>query len=172
MNTISIETRILDPRIHEWGLPTFKSEMAAGIDLYACIDKPMELYAHAAAKLVSSGIAIHIGDPNIVGVVVPRSGLGHKSGVVLGNGTGIIDPDYNGPLMLSLFARNAVGSPPVIIQPGDRVAQILFLPVLHPKLEIVDDFTKSTTRGAGGFGSTGVSHVAAEHEEHRVTQYP
>jgi dUTP pyrophosphatase len=116
--------------------------MASGIDLHACIDAPVSLAPGSPALLVSAGIAIHIADPHVTALIVPRSGLGHKKGLVVGNLVGVIDADYMGPVMVSLWNRSAPGSAPVVVEPGDRIAQMLFVPVLRP-------------RGAGGFGSTG-----------------
>jgi dUTP pyrophosphatase len=170
MDLHAVETRILDPRLYEWGLPRYESDMAAGIDLRACIVAPLALVPQAPPILVSSGLAVHIADPHLVGIVVPRSGLGHRSGVVLGNTCGIIDADYLGPIQISLYCRNEAGSEPVIIAPGDRVAQLLFMPIARPFLQIVQEFSKQTARGEGGFGSTGVAVPTSTC--HRVTQYP
>jgi dUTP pyrophosphatase len=152
---LSVEVRILDGRIHQWALPRYHSAMAAGVDLFACVDEPLEVHAQTAAVLVPSGIAVHIGDPMIAGLIVPRSGLGHRHGVVLGNLVGVLDADYTGPLMISVWNRNPAGSPPALINPGDRIAQLLFVPILRPTLHVVAEFSKGTTRGSGGFGSTG-----------------
>jgi len=148
---IDIALRILDPRIgNEWPLPQAATSGAAGVDLRACIDAPLEIAPQASA-LVASGIAIHIGDDRYVALVVPRSGLGHRHGIVLGNGTGVIDSDYQGPLMISLWNRSDTG---FTISPGDRVAQLLIVPVLQPCFRIVDSFA-SSARGSGGFGHSG-----------------
>jgi dUTP pyrophosphatase len=151
-NAPSVEVRILDERIRDWGLPRYHSEMAAGVDLFACVQTPVALEPGAAALLVPSGIAVHIGDPGIVGIIVPRSGLGHRGGIVLGNLVGILDADYTGPLLISVWNRNAPGSAPIVIAPGDRIAQLLFVPVLRPVFELVTAFSKDSGRG---FGSTG-----------------
>lgn len=153
----NVEVRILDERVREWGLPRYHSEMAAGIDLFACLEQSLDLEPQVPALLVSSGIAVHIGDPGFVGLVVPRSGLGHRSGLVLGNLIGVIDADYNGPLLISVWNRSVLGSPPVRITPGDRIAQLLFVPVARPILRFVEAFSKDSERGDGGFGSTGSS---------------
>jgi dUTP pyrophosphatase len=153
-----IEIRVLDERIRQWGLPDFQSDMAAGIDLFACLDGPLTLEASSPAKLVSSGLAFHIADPGIVGLLAPRSGLGHKTGLVLGNLVGILDADYTGPLMISMWNRNASGTEPIIINAGDRVAQLIFVPIVRPEFEVVSDFTLTTGRGSGGFGSTGLQN--------------
>ena len=124
----------------------------AGMDLRAMIDGPLVLKPGVAA-LVPSGIAIHIGDPALCAIVLPRSGLGHKHGIVLGNGVGLIDADYQGPLMVSCLNRSA---DEFLVQPGDRIAQLVFMPVARARFEVVDEFDASD-RGTGGFGSTGRS---------------
>ena len=131
-------------------LPHYATAGAAGLDLRACIDSPMSLQP-GESQLVSSGIAIHVGDPGYAAVVLPRSGLGAKSGVVLGNLVGLIDSDYQGPLMVSLWNRSKA---PFTIQPLDPVAQLIVVPVVQVEFEVVDEFAASA-RGAGGFGSTG-----------------
>jgi dUTP pyrophosphatase len=150
-----MEVKVLDPRVHTWGLPQRHSAYAAALDLYACIDESLTLLPQSPAVLVPSGLAIHIDDPNVAALVVPRSGLGHRDGLILGNSVGVIDADYTGPLMISLWNRNAPGTTPVVIAPGDRIAQLLFVPVMHPQFSVVDEFSCRTVRGAGGFGSTG-----------------
>jgi dUTP pyrophosphatase len=151
----TIEVRILDDRLHAWGLPRHHSEMAAAIDLHACLDAPLELAPGAPAALVPAGIAILMGHPGMAALILPRSGLGHKQGLVVGNLVGLIDADYTGPIMVSAWNRNAAGTLPITIQPGDRIAQMLFVPILRPVFTVVDAFTQTTERGAGGFGSTG-----------------
>jgi dUTP pyrophosphatase len=150
-----VEVKILDERVREWGLPRYQSEMAAAVDLFACLDARLVLAPHAPAHLVSSGIAVSIGDPHIAGLIVPRSGLGHGKGLVLGNLVGVLDADYSGPLMISVWNRSAPGSEPIAIDPGDRIAQLLFVPVIRPLFRVVSEFSNVTVRGAGGFGSTG-----------------
>lgn len=143
---------MLDPRIGgEWPLPAHATEHSAGMDLRAALDAPLEL-APGATALVSTGLAIHIGDPGLCAVLLPRSGLGHRHGIVLGNGTGLIDADYQGPLMVSLWNR---GTEAFTIQPGDRIAQLVLLPVVQADLQVVEAFEESA-RGQGGFGHTGV----------------
>lgn len=147
-----IEFRLLDPRLgREFPLPDYATAHSAGMDLRAMIDQPIEL-APGEAQLVSTGLAIHIGDPAVCAVILPRSGLGHKQGLVMGNLVGLIDADYQGPLMVSLWNR---GRLTVTITPGDRVAQLVFLPVVRAVLRQVDEFERSE-RGEGGFGHTGV----------------
>ena len=153
--TPAIEIKVLDPRIQQWGLPHYRSDMAAAIDLYACVDAPLDLAPGASAVLVPSGIALLIGDPFITALVVPRSGLGHGKGLVMGNLVGVIDADYTGPLMVSAWNRNPPGTEPIRIAPGDRIAQLMFVPILRPVFQVVDAFSATTARGAGGFGSTG-----------------
>ncbi len=150
-----MEIKILDPRLHGWGLPRYQSDMAAAIDLHACLDAAIEIAPGDAPHLVSAGIALHMADPNLAALVLPRSGLGHKKGLVLGNLVGLIDPDYTGPILVSAWNRAAPGTPPVRIEPGERFAQMVFVPVVRPVFNIVEDFSTETTRGAGGFGSTG-----------------
>jgi dUTP pyrophosphatase len=133
-------------------LPHYASAGAAGLDLRACVTEPLVL-APGQSSLVPSGIAIHIGDPGYAAVVLPRSGLGAKNGIVLGNLVGLIDSDYQGPLMISVWNR---GGAAFTIQPLDRVAQLVIVPVLQVEFEVVDEFAASA-RGAGGFGSTGRS---------------
>jgi dUTP pyrophosphatase len=149
----TIKLRILDPRIGvKFPLPQHATAGSAGMDLRACIDGPLPL-SPGAVELIQTGISIHIADPELAAVLLPRSGLGHKHGIVLGNLLGLIDSDYQGPLMVSVWNR---GSAPFTINPGDRIAQIVFVPVAQVQFEIVDDFS-TTARGAGGFGSSGHS---------------
>jgi dUTP pyrophosphatase len=151
----SIELKILDARLRDWGLPRYQTAMAAAIDLLACLDAPVEIAAGSPPVLISSGIAVHIGDPGLAALVLPRSGMGHKQGLVLGNLVGLIDADYTGPIMVSAWNRNAPGTPPIRLSPGDRFAQLVFVPILRPDFAVVDEFTAPSERGAGGFGSTG-----------------
>jgi dUTP diphosphatase len=153
--TSTVEIKVLDRRLEAWGLPRYQSAMAAGVDLFACVEAPVMLAAGAPAELISSGIAVSMNDPHMAAIVVPRSGLGHKKGLVLGNLLGIIDADYTGPLMISVWNRNAPGTPALTIAPGDRIAQMLFAPILRPEFRVVAEFTAKSARGAGGFGSTG-----------------
>ncbi len=147
-----LEVKILDPRFGgEWALPAYATEHSAGLDLRAALEAPLTLQPGDAA-LVPSGLAIHIADPALCAVVLPRSGLGHKHGIVLGNGTGLIDADYQGPLMISAWNRGVAA---YTIEPGDRIAQLVLLPVVRADLQVVDTFDQSA-RGAGGFGHTGV----------------
>lgn len=148
----TLELKILDARFgHDWPLPEYATPASAGLDLRAALDAPLELLP-GEAHLVPSGLAIHVGDPTMCAVVLPRSGLGHRHGIVLGNGTGLIDADYQGPLMISVWNR---GSEPFTIQPGDRIAQLVVLPIVRASLKVVDAF-EASARGAGGFGHTGV----------------
>jgi len=144
-----LAVRILDERIRSM-LPHYATAGAAGLDLRACIDAPLTLDP-GDSQLVPSGVAIHVGDPGYAAMVLPRSGLGAKNGVVLGNLVGLIDSDYQGPLMVSLWNR---GKAAFTIQPLDRIAQLVVVPVVQVEFEVVDDFAASA-RGAGGFGSTG-----------------
>ncbi len=146
-----LAVKILDERIRGM-LPHYATPGAAGLDLRACLAAPLTL-APGDSQLVSSGIAIHVGNPGYAAVVLPRSGLGSKSGIVLGNLVGLIDSDYQGPLMISVWNR---GNASFTIQPLDRIAQLVVVPVVQVEFEVVDDFAASA-RGAGGFGSTGAS---------------
>lgn len=147
----SVQLRILDSRIgREFPLPRYETRGAAGLDLRACIEAPARI-APGETRLVSSGIAIHIADPGLAAVVLPRSGLGHKHGIVLGNLVGLIDSDYQGPVGISVWNR---GDEPFTIEPGDRIAQLVFLPVARVRFEVVDEFAE-TERGEGGFGHSG-----------------
>ena len=147
----SVQLRILDSRIgREFPLPRYETRGAAGLDLRACIEVPARI-APGETRLVSSGIAIHIADPGLAAVVLPRSGLGHKHGIVLGNLVGLIDSDYQGPVGISVWNR---GDEPFTIEPGDRIAQLVFLPVARARFEVVDEFAE-TERGEGGFGHSG-----------------
>jgi dUTP pyrophosphatase len=146
-----IQLKILDRRIgDEFPLPQLATSGSAGVDLRACIDQPL-LLPPGGCELVSSGIAIHIDHPGHAAVILPRSGLGHRHGVVLGNLVGLIDSDYQGPLMVSLWNR---GTTPYSVGVGERIAQLVVVPVLQPQFELVDEFDQSE-RGSGGFGSTG-----------------
>jgi dUTP pyrophosphatase len=154
-HTLPIEIRVLDPRIHDWGLPRHHSAMAAGIDLFACVDGPLSIDADTPAQLIPAGIAIHIGVPGYAALIVPRSGMGHRTGLVMGNLIGVLDGDYMGPVMISAWNRNAPGTSPIVIQPGDRIAQMMFVPVARPAFTVVDAFSQQSARGEAGFGSTG-----------------
>jgi dUTP pyrophosphatase len=144
-----LEVKILDERIRAM-LPHYATGGAAGLDLRACLDKELRLEP-GDSRLVSSGIAIHVGDRGYAAIILPRSGLGAKSGIVLGNLVGLIDSDYQGPLMVSVWNR---GREPFTVQPMDRIAQLVVIPVVQVEFEVVEDFAASA-RGAGGFGSTG-----------------
>ncbi len=148
----TLEVKILDPRFgSQWPLPDYATPASAALDLRAALDAPLRLEPGDAA-LVPSGLAIHLADPTLCAQVLPRSGLGHKHGIVLGNGTGLIDADYQGPLMISVWNR---GAEAFTMAPGDRIAQLLVLPIVRVALQVVDDFEQSA-RGTGGFGHTGV----------------
>jgi len=152
VNQLPIELKILDNRIgSEYPLPEPATSGSAAIDLRAMIDKELILYP-GFTELVPSGISVNIQNPNFCMVIIPRSGMGHNLGLVLGNGTGLIDSDYQGEIKISLFNR---GIDPVRIKPGDRVAQAFILPVFQPKFKIVTEFSNNSARGHGGFGHTG-----------------
>ena len=146
-----IALKVLDPRLgREFPLPDYATLASAGLDLRAMLDAPLTLEGGASA-LIPSGIAIHIGDPGLCAMVLPRSGLGHKHGIVLGNLVGLIDSDYQGQLMVSMWNR---GQSTFVIEPGERIAQLVVVPVVQVQLEVVNDFATSA-RGAGGFGHSG-----------------
>lgn len=134
-------------------LPQYKTPLAAGLDIAAAIDAPITLKAGEKSVLVPTGLAAYIGDPNYAYFIFPRSGMGHKQGLVLGNGTGVIDADYQGEIFVSACVRP--GHDDVVINPGDRIAQIVFMPIVRVNWDIVSEFHEVSDRGAGGFGSTG-----------------
>lgn len=144
-----IDIKLLDPRLREQP-PAYATAGSAGLDLRACLDAPVTLRP-GETTLVPSGIAIHLADSGLAAVVLPRSGLGHKHGIVLGNLVGLIDSDYQGQIMVSVWNR---GSEAFTIEPMERIAQLVVVPVVQAKFDIVDEFTASE-RGEGGFGSTG-----------------
>ena len=156
MTTITarrIELKVLNPRIgREIPLPKRATTGSAGLDLRACLDAPLELRP-GETKLIPTGVAIHIADPQLAAVIIPRSGLGHKHGIVLGNLVGLIDSDYQGELMISCWNR---GSTPFKVEPGERIAQLVVVPVVQVEFEVVESFAASD-RGSGGFGHTGRS---------------
>ena len=146
-----VELRILDQRLgNEFPMPHYATEGSAGLDLRACVPGALDL-PPGACELLPTGMAIHIADPGYAAVILPRSGLGHRHGIVLGNLVGLIDSDYQGELMVSCWNR---GTTAFTVQPGERIAQLIFVPVARPRLEIVDDF-EPTGRGGGGFGHSG-----------------
>jgi dUTP pyrophosphatase len=145
----TIDVKVLDPRMAEQ-LPTYATTGSAGLDLRACLDHPLVLEP-GQTQLIPTGLAIHIGDPGLAAVILPRSGLGHKHGIVLGNLVGLIDSDYQGPLMVSCWNR---GSAAFTVQPLERIAQLVIVPVVQASFRRVDSFERSD-RGEGGFGSTG-----------------
>jgi dUTP pyrophosphatase len=144
-----IDLKVLDPRMAEQ-MPVYATPGSAGLDLRACLDAPL-LLEPGQTQLISTGLSIHIGDPGLAAVILPRSGLGHKNGIVLGNLVGLIDSDYQGPLMVSCWNRSPVA---FTVQPMERIAQLVIVPVVQAHFRRVDDFGASQ-RGAGGFGSTG-----------------
>jgi dUTP diphosphatase len=146
-----LKVRILDARVgRDFPLPAYATAGSAGMDLRACIDREL-LLEPGKAELIPTGLAIYVEDPGLAAVVLPRSGLGHKHGVVLGNLVGLIDSDYQGQLMVSCWNR---GREPFAIRPGERIAQLVIVPVVQVELEVVEDFA-ATSRGAGGFGHSG-----------------
>lgn len=152
MKTLSI--KILNPKIgQDFPLPSYATAGSAGLDLRALISEPTTLQP-GDTTLLATGLAIHIADPSYAAMILPRSGLGHKHGIVLGNLVGLIDSDYQGELMVSCWNR---GNTAFTIEPGDRIAQLIIVPVAQVEFEIVDEFSESN-RGTGGFGSTGIKH--------------
>jgi dUTP pyrophosphatase len=145
----TVDVRILDPRMAD-ALPAYATAGSAGLDLRACLAEPLVLQP-GQAELIPTGLAIHLGDPGLAAMILPRSGLGHKHGIVLGNLVGLIDSDYQGQLMVSTWNR---GQEAFVLQPMERLAQMIIVPVAQVSFNVVDDFTESD-RGAGGFGSTG-----------------
>ncbi|MFO0449354.1 MAG: dUTP diphosphatase [Pseudomonadota bacterium] len=147
----ALKVRVLDPRLgRDFPLPAYATDGSAGLDLRACVAAPLVL-APGRAELIPTGIAIHLDDPGLAAVILPRSGLGHKHGIVLGNLVGLIDSDDQGQLMVSTWNR---GGEPFTVQPGERIAQLVVVPVVQVRLEVVESF-EASTRGAGGFGSSG-----------------
>jgi len=144
-----LDVKILDPRMRDQ-LPHYATGGSAGLDLRACLDRPLTL-APGQTELIPTGIAIHLGDSSLAAVILPRSGLGHKHGIVLGNLVGLIDSDYQGQIFVSTWNR---GNAAFVINPMERLAQLVVVPVVQVELNVVDDF-ESSARGAGGFGSTG-----------------
>lgn len=151
--SVEIDLRILDPRLGaKFPLPDYATEDSAGMDLRAMVAETTVL-APGECQLIPTGLALHIGNPGLTAIILPRSGLGHRHGIVLGNLVGLIDADYQGPLMVSCWNRSAE---PFTIEPGDRIAQLVILPIVRARFRVVDAFSQSS-RGAGGFGHTGRS---------------
>jgi dUTP diphosphatase len=147
----TVDIRILDPRMTD-ALPAYATPGSAGLDLRACLEEALVL-APGQAQLIPTGLAMHLGDPGLAAMILPRSGLGHKQGIVLGNLVGLIDSDYQGPLMVSCWNR---GSQAFTIQPMERIAQMVIVPVVQAKFRVVEGFDDASQRGQGGFGSTGL----------------
>lgn len=147
-----IDVKVLDPRMADC-LPAYATPGSAGLDLRACLEAPL-LLAPGQTELIPTGLSIHIADPGLAAVILPRSGLGHKNGIVLGNLVGLIDSDYQGPLMVSCWNRGAV---PYTVEPMARIAQLVIVPVVQATFRRVDSFTDASERGGAGFGSTGHS---------------
>jgi len=155
---LPVALKILDPRLRGWGFPHYGSELAAGLDLHACLEAPLALWPHSPAVLISAGIALGIGEPEWCALVLPRSGLGHRAGLVLGNAVGVIDADYRGPLLISAWNRNPPGgADPIWINPGDRIAQLVFTRIARAQFTLVAEFDGAGERQEGGFGSTGIA---------------
>ncbi len=150
MTAVNVDVKILDARMAD-ALPAYATPGSAGLDLRACLDAPLVLEP-GATQLIPTGLSIHLKDPSLAAMILPRSGLGHKHGIVLGNLVGLIDADYQGPLMVSCWNR---GSASFTIEPMDRIAQLVIVPVVQAQFRVVDQFTADSERGQGGFGSTG-----------------
>jgi dUTP pyrophosphatase len=160
---VKVEIEILDPRLPGWGFPAWGSDLAAGLDLHACIDRPLVVLPQAPALLISAGFAFRIGSRQWCALVLPRSGLGHRRGLVLGNGVGVVDADYTGPCLISAWNRNPPGgSAGLTIRPGDRIAQLVFTRIARPQFEIVRALSGEDGRRGGGFGSTGIGAAGPE----------
>ena len=150
----AVQVKVLNPKITEdkgFSLPTRATDGSAGIDLRACIDAPLKIEA-GTTHLIGTGLAVYISDPNYAGLILPRSGLGHKHGIVLGNLVGLIDADYQGELMVSIWNRS---DEDFVLNPSDRMAQYIVVPVARPEFEVVTEFSDKSARGAGGFGHSG-----------------
>lgn len=150
MTSTTVDLKVLDPRMAEQ-VPSYATSGSAGLDLRACLDAPITL-APGQTTLIPTGLAIHIGDPGLAAIILPRSGLGHKHGIVLGNLVGLIDSDYQGQLMVSCWNR---GQSEFVIQPFERIAQLVLVPVVQAAFRRVEEFGDGSSRGEGGFGSTG-----------------
>jgi len=163
---LKVELKILDARLAGWGFPHYGSSLAAGLDLHACLNAPLLLRPQAPALLIPAGIAFRIGDPNWCALVLPRSGLGHRDGLVLGNAVGLIDADYEGTCQISAWNRNPPrsedSSEGIWINPGDRIAQLVFTRIARPEFSIVSEFSEAGARQAGGFGSTGIASACPD----------
>lgn len=147
---VNVDLKILDPRMAD-ALPSYATPGSAGLDLRACVTEALVLQA-GQAQLIPTGLSLHLKDPGLAAMILPRSGLGHKSGIVLGNLVGLIDSDYQGPLMVSCWNRS---DKPFTIEPMERIAQLVIVPVVQARFNVVDDFDHGSVRGEGGFGSTG-----------------
>ena len=157
---LKVALKILDQRLPGWGFPRYGSNLAAGLDLHACIDAPVCLRPQTPAVLIDAGFAFRIGDPDWCALLLPRSGRGHREGLVLGNAVGLIDADYTGPCLISAWNRNPAsadggGKGDIVIHPGDRIAQLVFTHIGRPEFTLVAAFADDGGRQAGGFGSTG-----------------
>src|SRR5260370_21982137 len=159
---LEVALKILDPRLPGWGFPHYGSSLSAGLALHACIDETLVLRPQARAVLISAGIALRIGDPEWCALVLPRSGLGHREGLVLGNAVGVIDADYEGACLISAWNRNPArpgdgDAEGIVINPGDRIAQLVFTRIARAKFTIVTAFGEADGRQEAGFGSTGIA---------------
>ena len=153
---LQVEFKIIDARLRDWGFPSWGSPWAAGLDLFACVDAPVEIVEQATPVFVSTGMAFRIGNPSWCALVLPRSGAGHR-GLIHGNTVGVVDPDFDGPCKLSLWNRNPAGgiADPIVVKPGDRIGQLVFTRTTRPELLEVTNFSVRSKRGDHGFGSSG-----------------
>ena len=158
-----VELKILDPRLLAWGFPMRGSALAAGLDLFACIEAPLVLEPQAPPLLISAGFALSIASPEWCALVLPRSGLGHKRGLVLGNAVGVIDADYQGPCLVSAWNRNREGT--IRVAPGERIAQLVLTRIAQPQFVVVGEFSRPSARRGGGFGSTGIAAACPDLRE-------
>jgi dUTP pyrophosphatase len=154
---MEIQLKLLDRRLALWGFPHWGSDLAAGLDLFACLEQRLTLGPQAPSVLVPAGFALSIGDGGWAALVYPRSGSGHKRGLVLGNAVGVIDADYQGQIFLSAWNRNPPGSEDLVVEPGERIAQMVFTRVIRPEFRLVEAFDAPSARGSGGYGSTGTA---------------
>lgn len=150
---MQIELALLDPRLTGWGFPRWGSDLSAGLDLFACLDAPLTLEPAGRAALIPAGFSVRIGDAGWAAMIYPRSGRGHRDGLVMGNSVGVIDADYEGPILISAWNRDAAR--PIVIEPGERIAQMVFTRIVRPDIRLVDRLEPKSERGGGGFGSTG-----------------
>jgi len=156
---MQVELKLLDPRLKSWGFPHYGSDLASGMDVFACVDAEVSIQPQSAPVLIPLGFSLHIENPDWCALLVPRSGAAHRDGLLLGNAVGVIDPDYTGQCFASVWNRNTPSGDhplaPLVIRPGGRIAQLLFIRTTRPSWKVVEEFTNSSGRRDQGFGSTG-----------------